>query len=503
MSEKDIEQKDKREVLTKSDESVEPIEEKEDLTDAEKVETETVAEKKKNKLAWLITLAIIAVVALGGLFWIVGKRSGQTEVTVKTEEKDEHTEGETEKEVKLDTEALESAKIETEGVTQRPAIALLKTTGAVENDPQKTQSITPLVGGRIERVNVAVGDYVQTGSLLAFIASPQVAQLHGKMHEAETRLELAERNLARVQKSENRVAVLQAKAKLDEADATLKRTRRLIELGAGAGKDLIAAETNYKTAKAEYDFQSNISLNKEIQEAKAEVETARVDLSHIRNEMTALGVKPNERDDDHNRDTSQVPVYSTASGVITERFVNSGAGIEAGKTLFTISNLSSVWIVANVPESQMILLRVGTGAEIRSAAIGKKILNARITYIDPQLSEDTRTGRVRLDVPNPTGNLRAGMFVEVGFQTGTGEATGEELVVPTIAIQRIGEKNIVFIPKEDEPGAFEVREIETGGEVEEYTRVISGLKLGEVVVTKGSFTLKTQLQKGEMGEHGH
>lgn len=507
MSEKDTQQKEiyvdsaRSEKFNESGEVVEKIE-------IVETETKTGADKKNNKLAWVITLAIIAVVALVGLFWIANKRSEQTEVNVKTaekdEHKDEHKEGETGQEVKLDPELLESANIETEGVTQRPAIALLKTTGAVENNPQKTQNITPLVGGRIERVSVAVGDYVQTGSLLAVIASPQVAQLHGKMHEAETRLQLAERNLTRVQKSENRVTVLQAKAKLDEAEATLKRTRRLIELGAGAGKDLVAAETSYKTAKAEYDFQSNISLNKEIQEAKAEVETARVDLSHIRNEMTALGVTPLEHNDDnHQRDTSQVPVYSTASGIVTERLVNSGAGIEAGKPLFTISNLSTVWVVANVPEAQMTLLRVGTGAEIRSAAIGETVLNARISYIDPQLNEDTRTGRVRLDVPNPNGNLRAGMFVEVGFQTGTGEATGEELVVPTIAIQRIGEKNVVFIPKEDEAGAFEVREIETGGEVENYTWVVSGLKVGEKVVTKGSFTLKTQMQKGEMGDDHH
>ncbi|MBO0160361.1 hypothetical protein, partial [Vibrio parahaemolyticus] len=81
-----------------------------------------------------------------------------------------------------------------------------------------------------------------------------------------------------------------AKARLDEAEATLKRTRLLIELGAGAGKDLIAAETNYKTPKADYDFQPNITLNKEIQEAKAEVETSLVDLRHIQDEMRSLGV---------------------------------------------------------------------------------------------------------------------------------------------------------------------------------------------------------------------
>jgi Cu(I)/Ag(I) efflux system membrane fusion protein len=279
----------------------------------------------------------------------------------------------------------------------------------------------------------------------------------------------------------------------------------MIELGAGAGKDLISAETNYKTAKADYDFQSNISLNKEIQESRAEVETSRVDVKHITDQMRALGVNlaAHEADNNHSRDTSKVPVYAPAAGMVTERPVNPGAGITAGTTLFVLSNLSSVFAVASVPEAQMQLIRTGTPAEIRSVVLGEGAINARVSYIDPQLNEDTRTGKVRLEVPNQGGRLRAGMFVEIGFQTGTGSGLGEELVVPTAAIQRIGEKTVVFVPKDDEAGAFEIREVETGGEVDNYTRIKSGLEIGDKVVTKGSFTLKTQMQKGELGDDDH
>lgn len=143
-------------------------------------------------------------------------------------------------------------------------------------------------------------------------------------------------------------------------------------------------------------------------------------------------------------------------------------------------------------------LTIGSTAEIKSTTVGT--VNGRISYIDPRLDETTRTGRVRLEVPNPNGRLRAGMFTEVGFYAGTNSATGEELVVPSDAIQRVDDKTIVFIPKENEPGAFEAREIEIGGDVEGYTSVKSGLQIGDKVVTKGSFTLKTQLQKGEMGD---
>jgi membrane fusion protein, heavy metal efflux system len=454
----------------------------------------TIASNPQKIIAWILTAVIVGIIAIVGLIWIVSKRSASSAET-ETAKTEETAKSETGREVKLEPEALAAAGIVIESVTQRPAIAKLYVTGSVELNPEKTEMATPLVGGRIEKVFYGVGDYVNQGAVLAMISSPQVAQLHGKMHEARTRYELAQRNLARVQKAENRVAVLQAKAKLDLADSTLKRTKRLIELGAGAGKDLITAETNYKTAKADYDFQSNISLNKEIQEAKAEVETSFVDVTHIEDEMRALGVPYNRNQpDDHSKNTSLVAVRAPLSGVVTERKFNSGAGVEATMPIFAISNLSTVYVIANVPEANVRRLTIGSVAEITSPSIGT--IDARISYIAPALDETTRTALVRLEVPNSGGKLRAGMFAEIGFQTGTNSETGDELVVPTAAVQRTGDKTMVFIPKEGEAGVFEVREIEVGGEAEGYTRIVSGLRLGDKVATKGSFTLKTQLEKG-------
>jgi len=473
---------------------------------SERVETrdeDGTAPQPRKMFAWILTAAIVAVVAIAGLAWIA-TRDSSTSVNVEAgEEKEEgHSEDEEGREVRLDPETLASVGIEIEGVTQRPAVAKLYVTGAVELNPEKTEMATPLVGGRIEQVFFGVGDYVNQGQVLATISSPQLAELHGKLNEAKTRYSLAQKNLSRVLRAENRVAVLQAKAKLDEAEAALKRTNRLIELGAGAGKDKIAAETNYRTAKADYEFQSNIGLNKEIQEARAEVETAKVDYEHTQNQLRTLGIsEENLQRDDHSKENSQVAVRAPLSGIITERKFNAGAGIEASTPLFAISNLSTVYVIANVPEANVGKLVIGSTAEIQSAAIGT--INGRVTYIDPQLDEASRTARVRLEVPNPNGKLRAGMFTEVGFYAGTNSVDGEELVVPSAAIQRDGDKTIVFVPKADEPGAFEIREIEIGGETEGYTAVKSGLELGEKVVSNGSFTLKTQMQKGEMGEHGH
>lgn len=473
-------------------------------------ETTTSSSRRPPRNRNLVIVAVAAVAALvivlALLMWSRGNKAEGESVKVTSEageHKDEHSEGRG-REVALSAEALEAAGIETEGVTQRPAVALLSVTGAVEVNRLQSQAVTPLVGGRVERVHAAPGDTVRAGQVLATIASPQVAQMHGKLHEAETRYELAKRNLARVERAENRAAVIAAKARLDEAEATLRRTRRLVELGAGAGKDLVAAEAAQKTAKAEYDFQSNISLNKELQEAKAELETARVDMSHIRSEMSALGapVAVGETDD-HAKDTSLIALRAPASGTVTERGVNAGAGIEAGQSLFTIANLSAVWVIANVPEAQVGSVRVGTPAEVRSAALGASAVSGRVSYINPQLNEETRTAQVRVEVGNTGGRLKAGMFVEVGFQAGSSVVAGEELMVPSSAVQRVGDRAIVFIPKDEEPGHFEVRDVELGGESGGYRKVLGGLALGERVVTRGGFALKTQLLKGEIGEDGH
>ena len=460
----------------------------------------------------ILTLSIIAIVAIVAVFavlmWGRTNTAVSTEVKVNAEtqkaESGEHEEAGEMAEVKLSAEAREAAEMEIEGVTERPAVALLRVSGTVETNQQQTQTATPLVSGRVDQVRVTLGDFVRAGSVLAVISSPEIAEMHGKLHEAETVLALAERNYQRVQRSENRVAVLSAKAKLDEAEATLRRTRRLIELGAGAGKDLIAAEAAYKTAKAEYDFQSNISLNREVQEARAAVETARVDVAHIRDQLRALGAPvPEGERDDHSKDTSRVALRAPVSGTVTERLVNAGAGVQAGTSLFTIANVSTVWVIANVPEAQLKFLRPGTPAEVRSAALGEGAFAGRVNYIDPRLNEDTRSGRVRVELANPGGKLRAGMFVEVGFQAGTGTGEGQELVIKEEAVQRVGERTVVFIPKETEENSFEVREVQIGAVRDGYARILNGLELGQKVVTKGSFILKTQMMQGEIGEDEH
>lgn len=399
----------------------------------------------------------------------------------------------------LSPEALKAANIESAAAVESEWTTLVSVTGTVEANPERVQQATPLVSGRVESVRASVGDRVREGAVLATISSPEVAEMHGKLHEAETRLALAEDSLERIQRPESRAGVLQSQARLDEAEANLRRTRRLIDLGAAAGKDLTAAETAYTSAKAEYDYQNNISLSKEVQAARAEAATTSVEVTHLRNSLRALGAPIAEAASSAPHDTSQVLVIAPVGGTVIERLINSGAGIEPGKPIFTIADISTLWVIANVPEGRIGLLRIGMPAEILSTDPGGAIAG-RIAYIAPVLDESTRTGRVRIQIDNPGERLKIGMFVEVSFDApGGGDRTA--IVIPEAAVQRMGERTFVFVPSMSSAGSFEVREIQIARDAVKGAYVVTaGLAAGERVVTRGSFVLKTQWMKGSLGE---
>jgi cobalt-zinc-cadmium efflux system membrane fusion protein len=174
-------------------------------------------------------LYVVLVAAVATLFaFTLWPRNEDPEGGIATEAKSE-VEGEDhgENHVELSPESLKAVDIQTVEVVERESINLITVTGTVEADQQKIQQATPLVSGRVESVSVILGDRVRKGAVLAVISSPEVAEMHGKLHESETRLNLARQALERVQRAENRAGVIQAKARLDEADANLRRTRRL------------------------------------------------------------------------------------------------------------------------------------------------------------------------------------------------------------------------------------------------------------------------------------
>jgi cobalt-zinc-cadmium efflux system membrane fusion protein len=347
-------------------------------------------------------------------------------------------------------------------------------------------------------VYAAIGSRIRKGQLLAIISSPQVAEQHGKLHEAETRLSLAEENLKRVKRMENRVAILKGKADLDLATSNLAMEKQLFKEQISSRQALIAAQSDYDRAKAEYAFQNDIALNREIAAANSELRTAQAEMLHLKQGLIAQDAALDESGNIE-RDISIVQLHAPMSGIIVERFINAGAGVEAGKPIFTVADASSVWIIANVPESQVNAVRTGMDALIAPLAGSTESIKGVINYIDPRMNEDTRSARVRIEVQNSNQLLKLGMFAQVTIPIESQAPGKAQILIPADAVQQLPDRTIVFVPEDKEPGHFHVKEVDVGKEADGFRLVKAGLSAGDIVVTKGGFALKSKLLKAQFG----
>ena len=133
---------------------------------------------------------------------------------------------------------------------------------------------------------------------------------------------------------------------------------------------------------------------------------------------------------------------------------------------------------------------MGSEAAITTPAYPGLMLRGRAAYIDPRVDPQTRTAKVRVEVANPEGRLRLGMYVTMAFTTRSG---ARQVVVPSSAIQTIGERSVVFLPVVDEEGTFVQRTVQLGPSHDGLSTIVNGLQPEETVVTEGSFLLRAEL----------
>ncbi|HEY9684289.1 MAG TPA: efflux RND transporter periplasmic adaptor subunit [Oculatellaceae cyanobacterium] len=339
---------------------------------------------------------------------------------------------------------------------------------------------------------MALGDHVSPGQVLIGLQSPQVAEMHGKLHEAETKLELARITLIRAKQAASKVAILKAKASLDEAQSTLKRTNQLVSEGLSAGKDLVAAKSDFERAQAEYNFQKDISFNRDVADATAALKTAETEEAHIRESLQALNAQLPSQAEGSEHDISSLILRAPISGVIIDRSINPGTGIEAGKPLMTIADTSTLWVIANVPESEMRYVRLGMPARV---SLDNRVITGNVSFIDPRLNEDTRTSRVRVVINNFDGKIQAGSFVQVALMRPVDQTV---FYVPSTAVQQVDGSPVVFV--QNKTGLFSVRKVEAGDETQGQVPIKQGLSVGEKIAVEGSFVLKSKLLKGQLGD---
>jgi RND family efflux transporter MFP subunit len=189
---------------------------------------------------------------------------------------------------------------------------------------------------------------------------------------------------------------------------------------------------------------------------------------------------------------SDLTIHSPVSGYITQKNALPNMYVQPETMLYTVADLSDVWVLAQVFQSDTGKIKPGDRAEITVDAYPGRIFNGRLDYILPQLDTNTRTLPVRLVFPNPGVKLRPGMYVNVRVKT----PLGRQLVVPAGAVFHSGTKNLVFVYGGE--GNIEPREVELGPQVGDQTVVAKGLKAEEEIVTSANFLIdsEAQLQAG-------
>jgi Cu(I)/Ag(I) efflux system membrane fusion protein len=184
--------------------------------------------------------------------------------------------------------------------------------------------------------------------------------------------------------------------------------------------------------------------------------------------------------------TRAITFSSPATGVLTKKDVVPGMRVNAGDMPFEIVDLSRVWVLADAYESDLQQVKVGMTATLTLKAFPNRTFKGRVAFIDPLLDPKTRTAKVRVDVANPTGELRPEMFGDVVLQ-GTAR---RGVRIPADAVIHSGTKSIVFIALPD--GKFQPREVQLGDAGSEFIEVVSGLEKGDGVVTRANFLVDSE-----------
>jgi cobalt-zinc-cadmium efflux system membrane fusion protein len=300
--------------------------------------------------------------------------------------------------------------------------------------------VTTLVRGRVVKVSVDVGQDVKKGTLLAMLHSTDLGLAEG--------------------------AYLKANAKLGEAELAYERARDLYQHKA--------------VSQAEY------------QRREAELKTAQAEAREGETRLELLGVQEQELQRlkrEHNI-KADVPLRAPFDGRVIMRNITRGEVVETQQKFFTVADLSEVWVVANVPEKDVHFVRRDQAVEVIAAAYPHGMFSGTITYIGDVLEPATRTMRLRVTVPNPDKLLKPEMFALVRVYAAP---TADVLTVPLTAVQNGPTGKMVFV--QQAPNVFEVRTVKLGEEQGEVVTVLDGLREGEQVVTKGSFVLKSEVER--------
>jgi Cu(I)/Ag(I) efflux system membrane fusion protein len=333
--------------------------------------------------------------------------------------------------VEISPEQQKLIGVKTDKVAIRPLQKIIRTVGRLEADERKLATVNAKIEGWVEKLYVEVtGSYIKKGQPLAEIYSPELV---ATQQEFLTALKWAKQSsISPPEKDKNSPTDLSGLLAQDAA-ATLEASRQRLLLW-----DISADQI------------------KKIEESGKPIKT--------------------------------LTLYSPVNGFITQKMAVSGMKVMPGEKLFDVADLSTIWVIADLYEYELPLIKVGNRALITLSYLPGKELSSQIDYIYPSISAETRTVKIRLKLNNPNYQLKPQMFANVELKINL----GKKLMIPESAVIDTGKGMVAYVDLGN--GAFEPREIKAGLRGDGYIEVLRGLKVGEKVVSSANFLVDSEAQ---------
>jgi len=329
--------------------------------------------------------------------------------------------------------------VRTETVTLQSFRKTIAATGTVAFNQNKSTQVLSPISGPVARILANVGSRVSRGEALALVASPDFA------------------------------ADISA---LRKAEATAKNARRIATLD-------------------EQLFKSDAIARRDLEQAQTDAINAESDREAAVQQLRALGVDDKTISDiEQNKPVANLGgvIRSPINGTVVERLVSPGQLLQPATPAFTVADLSSVWVMANVFEADLPSVRTGDTADIITGS--GQTLQGRVDYIAALVDPNTRAVSVRLDVPNPGEVLKRDLYVKVQIHS---QAPASGILVPVSAVLRDDENlPFVFVTKPD--GTFERRRVDLASRIGDRQEIRSGLTAGESIVVEGGLFLQNEGQ---------
>lgn len=366
--------------------------------------------------------------------------------------------------VEVPEAAQKNAGLQTITVSSRVLPATIEVTGVVAPDERRVSHVRPLARGVIEEIPVTLGARVARGQTLLTYDNIELGGLVGDY--------LSEMAAQR-----------QVEADLRVKQRSLERAEELIKLEA-------VAQQTVELRRAEYQNAQAAVASQRARVAKIEEQIHRFGLS----DADLSGLTPEEGRSGH-RTASHSVLRAPFAGVVTKFDIAPGEIVEPDRELMTLTDISTLWVLADVYEKDLAKVKVNSDVNIRVDAYPDRTFVGRLTYIGDSIDPETRTAKVRCVIANPDGALKLNMFVKVAITT---TDSREAIVVPTAAVQQIDGQSVVFVRQS--PSRFERRSVRVGNTAGDVVEIRSGLRAGEAIAGEGSFYMKTALLRTTIGD---